>query len=123
MGCAFQHRGAVSTEPSAKCEDCLQQKAQFGLPPRRKKRWCGGCAKVHAGAVDCRTKMCEDCHAKPAGLVLPSDEKKTRRWCGACAVAHPGAVRASHGRVEPFSSLPLYLIRDCLCKANRGAWK
>jgi hypothetical protein len=34
-----------------KCEDCDKKGRGFGLPAERKKRWCGGCAKRHEGAV------------------------------------------------------------------------
>jgi hypothetical protein len=31
------------------CEDCDKKQSSFGLPSEGKARWCGGCAKGHAG--------------------------------------------------------------------------
>ena len=32
-----------------RCEDCALKVPNFGLPAEGRKRWCGGCAKAHAG--------------------------------------------------------------------------
>ena len=56
-----------------------------------KRRWCGGCAKGQAGAVNMTSKICEGCERKGATFGLPSEGKK-RRWCTGCAKGHPGAV-------------------------------
>jgi hypothetical protein len=61
----------------------------FGLPAEGKKRWCGGCAKAHAGAVDVHSKKCEGCGLKKPIFGLPAEEKK--RWCSGCAQGHAGA--------------------------------
>jgi hypothetical protein len=62
-GCAKGHAGAVDVV-SKQCEGCgLKQpnfglpaegkkQPNFGLPAEGKRRWCSGCAKGHAGAVD-----------------------------------------------------------------------
>ena len=69
------------------------KRSSFGLPSDRMKRWCSGCAKGHAGAVDVSSKMCEGCGVKGASLKLPSDRMK--RWCSGCAKGHAGAVNAN----------------------------
>ena len=35
-----------------KCEGCGLKVPHFGLPAEGRARWCSGCAKGHAGAVD-----------------------------------------------------------------------
>ena len=73
-----------------KCEACGLKQPSFGLPGEGKKRWCGGCAKAHAGA-ELKTgynKMCESCVLKKAHYGLPMEG--TRRWCMACAQPHAG---------------------------------
>ena len=78
-----------------KCEGCQLKQPNFGLPAEGKVRWCSGCAKGHAGAVDLNhknTKKCEGCGLKDPSLSLPSEGKK-RRWCTDCA-----PVAARHGR-------------------------
>ena len=77
-----------------KCEGCQLKQANFGLPAEGKRRWCGGCAKGHAGAVSISGKKCEDCELNQSTFGLPSDGKK--RWCSGCAKAHAGAVDSSH---------------------------
>jgi hypothetical protein len=39
-------------DASKTCEDCHLVAPTFVLPPSRSRRWCGECAKDHAGAVD-----------------------------------------------------------------------
>ena len=56
-----------------------------------KRRWCGGCAKGQAGAVNMTSKICEGCERKGATFGLPSEGKK-RRWCTGCAKGQAGAV-------------------------------
>jgi hypothetical protein len=63
---------------------------QLGLPGDRKPRWCAGCAKAHAGAVNVSPKHCEGCSLKEPNYGLPAEGK--RRWCSGCAKAHVGAV-------------------------------
>ena len=67
----------------------------------QKKRWCSGCAKAHAGAVDVSNKKCEGCGLKQPNFVLPSDVKK-KRWCRGCA---PKAAHASLRRTRADGSL------------------
>ena len=63
-------------------------------------RWCGGCAKAHKGAVDKRSKKCEDCKAKTPSYGMP-EEGKAARWCSGCGKAgHPGSV-AKKAKVRP----------------------
>ena len=35
-----------------RCEDCQLKRPSFGLPAEGRTRWCPGCAKAHAGAVN-----------------------------------------------------------------------
>ena len=74
-----------------KCEDCQLKLPSFGLPAEGtgRWRWCGGCAKGHAGAVDISHKKCEDCGLKQPHFGLPAEGKT--RWCCGCAKAHKGA--------------------------------
>jgi hypothetical protein len=65
----------------------------------RKRRWCGSCAKDHAGAVDIIAKMCEGCKTKHPSYGLPSDGKRGR-WCLKCSKAHPGAVDVVNAKCE-----------------------
>jgi hypothetical protein len=75
-----------------KCEGCGLKQPNFGLPAEgKKRRWCAGCAKGHAGAVDVRNNKCEDCELKQPSLGLPADGKA--RWCSGCAKGHAGAVK------------------------------
>jgi hypothetical protein len=59
------------------------------VDPEGKKRWCGGCAKGHVGAVNVAAKMCEGCGLKQPNFGLPVEGKK--RWCAGCAKGHTGA--------------------------------
>jgi hypothetical protein len=74
------------------------QAAHYGLPAEGKKRWCSGCAKGHAGAVDISHKKCEDCKVKYRTFGLPAEGKN--RWCSGCAKGHAGAVDVSHKKCE-----------------------
>jgi hypothetical protein len=67
-----------------KCEGCGLKGASLGLPAEGKRRWCSGCAKVHAGAVNVVSKKCEGCGLKTANYGLISEGKR-RRWCLGCA--------------------------------------
>ena len=72
---------AVATElhrGKKKCEDCQLKMPSFGLPAHGKKRWCGGCAKAHAGVVKANNKKCEDCQLKRPSFGLMAEGKK--RW-------------------------------------------
>ena len=87
VGAALRHSSTTRT-----CADCDLKQATFGLPSEHgpKKRWCAGCAKDHAGAVDVTSKKCEGCGLAQASFGLPSNKKP--RWCGGCAKRHAGAV-------------------------------
>ena len=78
----------MNKDYAKKCETCQLKQPNFGLPAERKSRWCAGCAKGRAGAVNLNhlknAKMCEGCGLKTPSLSLPS-EKKKRRWCSDCA--------------------------------------
>ena len=65
-----------------KCEDCAQKRPAFGLPAEGKTRWCGSCAKAHAGAVDISSRKCEDCQEKRASIGLRTEARG--RWCSGC---------------------------------------
>ena len=80
-----------------KCEGCGLKQANFSLPAEGKARWCSGCAKGHAGAVDVNNKKCEGCQLKHANFGLPAEGNK-RRWCGDCAPK--GAQRPGRTQVE-----------------------
>ena len=60
------------------CEDCSMKQPSFGLPAEGKVRWCGGCAKAHAGVVNvnARNKKCEDCSLKQSTFGIPVEGKK-----------------------------------------------
>ena len=73
-----------------KCEECELKQPSFGLPAEGKTRWCGGCAKGHAGAVNVASKKCEGCGLKQPSFGLPAEGKRLR-WCAGCATAHKGA--------------------------------
>jgi hypothetical protein len=82
---------------SKKCEGCGLQRPSFGLPAEGKMRWCGGCAKAHAGAVNVNpSKKCEGCGLQRPSFGLPAEGKM--RWCGGCAEAHAGSASC---RFEP----------------------
>jgi hypothetical protein len=83
---------------SKKCEGCGLKQPSFGLPAEGKRRWCGGCAKGHAGAVDIQSKKCEDCELKRANFGLPAEGRA--RWCGGCAKGHAGAVGSLQWRTQ-----------------------
>ena len=74
------------------------QASNFGLLAEGKRRWCGGCAKAHAGAVDVSSKKCEDCELSQPNFGLPAEG--TTRWCGGCAAGHDGAVRRGAKKCE-----------------------
>ena len=57
------------------CEDCGVKAASFGLPASmggRKRRWCGGCRKAHAGAIDHRQRKSDCVAAAPAAGCQPA---------------------------------------------------
>ena len=73
------------------CEDCGLVQPTFGFAVEgKKKRWCSGCSKAHAGAVSLQ-QHCEDCGLKQPTFGLEAEGKK-RRWCSGCSKAHDGAV-------------------------------
>jgi hypothetical protein len=88
------HVGAVDLS-NKKCEGCQLKGAKFGLPAEKKKRWCSGCAKAHAGAED-SNKKCEGCQLKRPNFGLPAEGKA--RWCSGCAKAHVGATDVNRKR-------------------------
>ena len=57
------------------CEDCALKVAKFGLPAEGRRRWCGGCATGHAGALDSYghgpRKRCEDCLKDEVPIPIP----------------------------------------------------
>ena len=56
------------------CEDCALGQPRFGLPAEGgRRRWCGGCAKAHAGARDVVSRRCEDCALKVPSFGLPAE--------------------------------------------------
>jgi hypothetical protein len=82
---------------SKKCEGCQLKSSSFGLSAEGKKRWCGGCAKGHAGTEDLsnkKRKKCEGCQLKKPSFGLPAEGKA--RWCSGCAKAHAGAVSVTN---------------------------
>jgi hypothetical protein len=79
-----------------KREGCSLKQPKFGLPAEGKKRWCSGCAKAHAGAVDVVSKKSEGYGLKRPNFGLPAKGKK--RWCAGCAKRHtPGVVAVAPG--------------------------
>ena len=64
----------------------------MGCRLNKKSRWCGSCAKTHAGAVGITNKKCEDCHIKWPNYGLP--------WGGEETVVRPvrKALRGCHER-------------------------
>jgi hypothetical protein len=80
-----------------KCEGCQLKETTFGLLAEGKRRWCGGCAKAHAGAVSL-CKRCEGCGENRARFGLPVEGK--RRWCSGCAKAHVGTEDVSRNKCE-----------------------
>jgi hypothetical protein len=56
-----------------KCEGCGLKQPNCGLSAEGKRRWCAGCAKAHAGAVDIMHKKCEDCGLKEPSCGLASE--------------------------------------------------
>jgi hypothetical protein len=123
-------RGATDPPLTHKmCEGCQLKQANFGLPGEVN-RWCGGCAKGHAGAVGVKHKKCDDCQLKHPNFGLPAEGK--RRWCAGCAKAHAGAVNVTHKKCEvcqlklPSFGLPgegkkKRWCGDCAPKGAQGA--
>ena len=73
----------MSLQKQKMCEGCGLTVPHFGLASEGKWRWCSGCAKGHAGAVDVASKKCEGC-----GLEPPSGEPlwaRRRVLYGICA--------------------------------------
>ena len=87
-----------------KCEDCQLKGPSCGLPAEGKARWCGGCAKGHAGAVAVVSKKCEGCQLKgPSfGLRQPwhAAAHGEGRWCSGCAKGQAGAVNVVSKKCE-----------------------
>ena len=82
-----------------RCEDCATKQPNFGMAAEGRARWCGACAKSHAGASNLNVRNCEDCglKARSYGEAFTSKGTKAksvrRRWCGSCArKSHAGAV-------------------------------
>ena len=69
-----------------------------------KKRWCAGCAKAHAGAVNVSKKKCEGCQLKQPNFGLPAEGKK--RWCAGCAKGHVGAVNVGKRKAADKKAAP-----------------
>ena len=100
---------------ASKCEDCALKRPSFGLPAEGKRRWCGGCAKAHAGARNIVNKRCEDCALKTPAFGLPAEGK--RRWCAFCASGHDGAINMKNKR-PPLETMRPWLKRP---RANAAA--
>ena len=49
----------MSLQKQKMCEGCGLPVPHFGLASEGKRRWCSGCAKGHAGAVNIINKKCE----------------------------------------------------------------
>ena len=65
----------------------------------RRIRWCGRCAKDHAGAMDVSGRQkCESCRLATPSFGLPAEG--TRRWCGRCAAAQEGAINVAIVKCE-----------------------
>ena len=101
---------------SKMCESCPREPgtlASFGLPSDGKKRWCAGCGRGQAGAVNVAKKKCEDCGLKQPSFGLPGDVGKRglkrRRWCSGCADGHEGSV-----------DLASKMCEDCTVKVGLG---
>jgi hypothetical protein len=77
-----------------KCESCQLKRPNFGLPAEGKARWCSGCAKEHAGAVDISHKKCEGCGLKQPHFGL-TDPRIYRGFygTGAKSLGKPIVVR------------------------------
>jgi hypothetical protein len=89
-GCAEAHLGAVVlTRPKRKGRqgavsvsrtgEACDKPSVVGFRAEGKRRWCAGCAKAHAGAVDLSKKRCEDCGLKEPSLGLASGGKQAER--------------------------------------------
>ena len=76
----------------------LQMQPAFGLPAKGNKRWCGGCAKWHKGAVNVDGKMCEGCQLMQPAVRLPA--KGRARWCGGCAKGREGTANIKNKKCE-----------------------
>jgi hypothetical protein len=136
--CAKRHPGAVPKQ-YGRCEDCQVRWPAWGILEasagasrstgtgsgggveegeadssrrRGKPRWCSQCAKGHAGAVDVRARLCEQCGVKPRGFGLqvrlgqlcvpdPSDDNdfERRPWtaCDGCELRCTCACRPTSG--------------------------
>ena len=87
-----------------KCEGCQLKAPTFGLrqpwhaAAHGEGRWCSGCAKGQAGAVNVVSKKCEGCQLTQAHFGLPAEGKA--RWCGGCAKGHAGAVDGGNTKCE-----------------------
>jgi hypothetical protein len=135
-------RGAIALyAASAMCQGCKRIKAKFGLLADRKRRWCRGCAKGHAGAVhlDSHQRKCVDCTKKAATYGLPAEGEggptrkgvavKSATWRAGCAKAHSGAISISKKcedcqKLQPSFGLPgATLVRWCggCAKGHPGA--
>ena len=91
--CAKESHPEAVPRPRTGCEDYKAAQPVFGLAAEgRKVRWCHGCAKAHAGAVNKHKKMCEGCGVKSGIYGDPDPEDRRKRWCTGCAHQHPEAV-------------------------------
>jgi len=82
------------------CEDCGLKQPCFGLPTDRKSRWCGGCAKEHAGAVNVVTKHCGSPQKKQDQKIYVDFLQKftclmktSGCVCTGCRMCSPGFLR------------------------------
>ena len=91
------------------CEDCKQKQPHFGMPSAKVKRWCGGCAKQHAGA-ESLDKRKPQLHHKDIAFVrfAGSTQGGVRKRRGVMA-ARPTGVHAAHailGLAPPITDAP-----------------
>ena len=69
-----------------------------GKPVGKKRRWCGGCAAYHKGAVD-RYPRCIMCGEKHRNYALPGE--KNKKWCVGGRGRTPLLTTFGPGRSQP----------------------
>jgi hypothetical protein len=83
------------------CQGCHVKRAHYGLLAEgKKRRWCGGCAAGHAGAVNMNTMKPVGVKKEPQGETETVKEKEQRqRAARAAKVATPAAAAAAAAAV------------------------
>eukprot|EP01050_Picozoa_sp_SAG11_P027361 SAG11_NODE_6898_length_1229_cov_1.825664_1_plen_154_part_00 len=104
---------------SDQCEDCKLKHAHFGNPTNGRRRWCGGCAKQHRGAIDISFKKCEGCGVKAA--CFGELHNRRRQWCSSCAKHHPSATDLNKRRCESCQLKQASFGFPSECKRRGGA--